>query len=55
MTSGKRIDSAKELGRLYYFEDDNFENKQAFTVSCASSSLFRKNEIMLWHFEVRLP
>ncbi|RVW96886.1 Retrovirus-related Pol polyprotein from transposon RE1 [Vitis vinifera] len=33
VTSGNRIGSAKELGGLYYFEDDNFENKQAFTAS----------------------
>ena len=55
VTSGNRIGSAKELGGLYYFEDDNFENKQAFTASCASSSLFRKNEIMLWHFRLGHP
>ena len=47
VTSGKRIGNAKELGGLYYFE-----NKQASTRSCASSSLFRKNEIMLWHFRL---
>ncbi|KAL6344330.1 hypothetical protein AAG906_037908 [Vitis piasezkii] len=50
VTLGKRIGSAKKLGGLYYFEDDNSENKRASTTSCASFSLFRKNEIMLWHF-----
>ncbi|KAL6344335.1 hypothetical protein AAG906_037913 [Vitis piasezkii] len=55
VTSGKRIGNAKELGGLYYFEDDNFENKQASTRSCASSSLFRKKKIMLWNFRLGHP
>ncbi|RVW73582.1 hypothetical protein CK203_055153 [Vitis vinifera] len=50
VTLGKRIGNDKELSGLYYFEDDNSENKRASITSCASFSLFRKNEIMLWHF-----
>ena len=55
VTLGKRIGNDKELSGLYYFEDDNSENKRASITSCASFSLFRKNEIMLWHFRLGHP
>ena len=49
------IDSAKQSGELYFFEDGSELEGQAHSTCFKSFSIVGTNKIMLWHFRLGHP